>query len=223
MTKKEFLKKILSASQLVFEKKNFFRRILWVKTVDSPAFQAFLAHPENAFKASAGFFKQGHIRSVVRIEIDNQAYVVKRYRFKNAYYKWIGLFKPSQAAKAWRITHLLQFYQIPTTPPVAIIEKRWGWLRREAYFVTEFLEGKLLEHMPKTSQQKYKEQVLAQIDRMHALHITHGDLNYRNILLTDDGPVIFDLDTAKTHRFTFIKKKYIAKDYARFFKFLNRK
>jgi len=56
------------------------------------------------------------------------------------------------------------------------------------------------------------EQILQQ---MELYRITHGDLKRANIIITNHGPVLIDLDSLKVHRLGFLFGYYRRKDIAR--------
>ena len=55
------------------------------------------------------------------------------------------------------------------------------------------------------------EGILGEMDKYH---ITHGDMKHSNILVTDNGAVLTDLDSMRVHKCEYLYKIYRAKDIA---------
>jgi tRNA A-37 threonylcarbamoyl transferase component Bud32 len=62
-------------------------------------------------------------------------------------------------------------------------------------------------------------QVKNMLDKIGKYRITHGDLKHTNILITDNGPMITDLDGMKVHKWNWTYKISRAKDLQRFAKY----
>ena len=53
------------------------------------------------------------------------------------------------------------------------------------------------------------------LDKMGKYRIIHGDLKHANILITDNGPVLTDLDAMKAHKWNWAYKIRREKDIGR--------
>lgn len=95
---------------------------------------------------------------------------------------------------------------IATPKPLAYIEQLKEKLIWKSYLVSEYVEGKKLydfrqiNNTTKEQHQTINNQIKEMFDEMEKNHITHGDLKHTNILITDKGPVLTDLDGMKVHK-----------------------
>lgn len=86
-------------------------------------------------------YKTGGAASVGKVEVAGRTLVIKRYNIKG-FAHWLKRFwRPSRAWHSWREGNRLAFLGIATPKPLAVLEKRFLWLRSRAYLVTEFLPG----------------------------------------------------------------------------------
>lgn len=89
-------------------------------------------------------YKTGGAASVGRVEVAGRTLVVKRYNIKG-FAHWLKRFwRPSRAWHSWQEGNRLAFLGIATPKPLALLEKRFLWLRSRAYLVTEYLAGRTL-------------------------------------------------------------------------------
>ncbi|MFQ5772535.1 MAG: hypothetical protein ACE5HX_18505, partial [bacterium] len=58
------------------------------------------------------------------------------------------------------------------------------------------------------------QQIAELLERLGKYRISHGDLKHSNILVTDNGPMITDLDGMKVHKWIWMYKVRKAKDLA---------
>ena len=125
---------------------------------------------------------------------------------------------------SWVNAHLLQFYGIPTPEPVAVIEKRWGALRKEAYFVTKLISGETGDLYFNSDKNSLEEKqsiaglTVKLLKSIHALNISHGDLKITNIMISNLQAVIIDLDSMKQHWNQYLFNKAKKRDINRFLK-----
>jgi hypothetical protein len=106
-----------------------------------------LAAPDRAI-SSGEVFKDGGTTTVARIVVKGRALLIKRYNLKNLRHALGRLWRPSRAWHSWREAHRLQFFDIPTPRPLALIEERCGPLRRRAWLICEYCPGpNLLRHL----------------------------------------------------------------------------
>jgi len=155
----------------------------------------------------------------VRIEVDGRSYFLKRYNRGGCFYGLKNIFRPSKALRSWRATQLFLKYEIPTLPPLLCLEERYFSLLGRAYLLLPFLcdgSDNLLSMWPSLTVEEQKECVvkLAKIiSTMHMHGIVHGDLNWRNILVSraKDGFQCYLVDLDDTR----ILHKPTSKDFAR--------
>jgi len=202
-----YSRKIFRSSTQFAKTRNLTRYSIHDRQYTSPSFQKFLADPDAFLKhADALTLKNGRTSTVVNIQIDGRALVVKRYNIKNFWHGLIKMIKPSRAQTSWRLAHQLQFVGINTAKPVAFIEKRFLGLRRKSYFVMEYIEGTRADHFFNTPAHDsvtcalVAKKIIALFFNLARLRLSHGDLKITNILLnTHLDPALIDLDSMREH------------------------
>lgn len=191
-----------------------------------PEFTDFLIDPEIAFThPSARILKAGNSSTVAKIKLDHRDFVVKRYNIKSPWHRLRRCFRPSRAAKSWRLAHKLKLFGVATANPVAFIEKRFFGFRSTSYYVSEYVSS--------THVGQYVQQQLGNTDKIDdmvtrvatlfknlaKLDLTHGDLKMTNILIDQrEQPVLIDLDGAKEINDSFILRVAWRKEVNRFLK-----
>lgn len=183
---------------------NAFRRdwnhfIVYERGMESEDLQKFLQDPDSYIERGV-MLKAGNTTTVAKIFIDGKPYVLKRYNIKGLWHRIRRLFQPSRAWVCWRNAHMLETLGIATPKPLLMMEWRFGSLRREAYFLCEFIEGEdalqFLRKAPINSPAWTR--TLAQFKvlfrTMQEYGIVHRDMKATNFLITDQGLVVLDLD-----------------------------
>lgn len=167
-------------------------------------------------------YKTGGAASVGKVEVAGRKLVIKRYNIKN-FVHWLKRFwRPSRAWHSWREGNRLAFLGIATPKPLAVLEKRFLWLRSRAYLVTEFLPGPdIIERFaPYVESGEAPESELQALDqlfaRLIAERISHGDFKGHNLFWQDDRWALIDLDSMCQHRSLGSFAPAYARDRARF-------
>jgi tRNA A-37 threonylcarbamoyl transferase component Bud32 len=167
-------------------------------------------------------YKTGGAASVGKVEIAGRALVIKRYNIKN-FAHWLKRFwRPSRAWHSWREGNRLAFLGIATPKPLAVLEKRFLWLRRSAYLVTEYLPGPdIIERFaPYVENGQAPEAELQALDqlfaRLIAERISHGDFKGHNLFWQTDRWALIDLDSMCQHASVGSFAPAYARDRARF-------
>jgi len=166
--------------------------------------------------------KNGNTCYVSGITWNGREVVVKRYNHKGFIHSLRHTIKRTRARRGWLNGHRLCMLNIATPKPLAYIERRRGMLVWESYLVTEYVKGQRLYDFLRDSKtgeeerSKVTQQVRELVDELGKHRISHGDLKHTNILITDSGPVLTDLDGMKVHRFKWLFGVRQAKDIGRF-------
>jgi tRNA A-37 threonylcarbamoyl transferase component Bud32 len=169
--------------------------------------------------------KNGNTCYVSRLMLNGQDVVVKRYNHKGFIHSLRHTIKKSRARRSWLQGHRLGMLNIATPKPLAYIEQLKKKLIWKSYLVTEYVDGqKLYDFLQNSNVTKEQHSMIIQqikglLDKMGEYHITHGDLKHTNILVTDNGPVLTDLDGMKAHKLSWTYKSGRAKDLQRFMKY----
>ncbi|NOR69966.1 MAG: hypothetical protein GQ532_09790 [Methylomarinum sp.] len=221
--KRDRLAKTKRSCSLFFYQQTWDQQTICARKYRSAEMQAFLSAPDSYIKQT-NLLKDGNTCTVAIVTIDNIDMVVKRYNIKNWQHAFGRAFRCSRAVSSWVSAHLLQFYGIPTPEPVAVIEKRWGPLRKEAYFVTKLISGETgdlyfnSDNNTIDEKRSMTKSTVKLLKSIHGLNISHGDLKITNIMISDSHPVIIDLDSMKQHWNQYLFNKAKKRDIKRFLK-----
>jgi tRNA A-37 threonylcarbamoyl transferase component Bud32 len=163
--------------------------------------------------------KDGNTATVALADCEGRKLVIKRYNIKS-FGHWLSrMWRPSRGWTSWQNAHQLKVLGIKTPRPIAVVEKRFGWLRHKAFYVSEYEPA-----ADALSAYYQKDEVSAQhLDDFNDLftamvyaRISHGDLKANNILLTEKGLSLIDLDAMKFHRQQIDFEKAFERDCLRF-------
>lgn len=166
--------------------------------------------------------KNGNTCTVGLVEADDRKIVIKRYNIKNLRHGLGRLLRCTRAGMSWSNAHLLRMLDIATATPLALIERRWGPLRREGYFLAEYVEGPdIAEVFADTGLgEEYKREVALRagclLHRMYLLGLEHGDFKATNLKIVDGKPLLLDLDAMRLHRRTSWFERRHVRDLRRF-------
>lgn len=191
-----------------------------VRRDEEPGLRAVLADPDG-FIARGKLFKTGGAATVARTELDGRALLIKRYNIKNPLH-WLKRFwRPSRAWHSWVEGNRLDFLGIATPRLLAVIERRWLWLRGPAWLVTEVLDGPdIIAHWQRYLDATPPEDELQALDRLFASlireRISHGDLKGHNLFWENGRWSLIDLDAVRQHRSDAAFVRAYARDRARF-------
>lgn len=168
-------------------------------------------------------YKTGGAATVAQVQLQDRPLVVKRYNIKGAAH-WLKRFwRPSRAWHSWVEGNRLQLLGIATPQPLAVLERRWCWLRGRAYLITEYCGGQdiIARFKPHHDVSPPETELLA-LDRLFAAllreRISHGDFKGHNLFWDEDLArwSLIDLDAMQQHRSARSFAKAYARDRARF-------
>ncbi len=186
---------------------------------DSPHLRAALADIDRTMSDGL-YLKRGRTSTVSKIRVDETSLVVKRYNIKNFWHGMRRAARPTRAAVSWRNAQRLMLYGLPTPVPVALIERRFGPLRRVSYFVTAFREGEsAAAYMARVTPEQAMpaaRRIVALLRQLRRLNLSHGDLKATNLLVCDGEVLLTDLDALVQHRNASAAARAHARDLARF-------
>ncbi|NWB30964.1 lipopolysaccharide kinase InaA family protein [Pseudomonas gingeri] len=167
-------------------------------------------------------YKTGGAASVGRVDAGGRTLVVKRYNIKG-FAHWLKRFwRPSRAWHSWREGNRLAFLGIATPKPLAVLERRFCWLRSRAYLVTEYLAGPdIIERFaPYVQSGAAPEAELQALDQLFAElireRISHGDFKGHNLFWHEGRWALIDLDSMCQHHSSSGFAPAYARDRARF-------
>lgn len=141
--------------------------------------------------------KAGNSATVV---VTPDGLVVKRYNIKSLSHGLRRMLRPlPRYRRAWAFGQLLHLLEIPTTRPLALLERRFGFWRGVAYLVSERLDGPDL--FAEVAEKGLSEERLEEVTRLFLLlrraGLTHGDTKASNFLVHDGRLHLIDLDAMR--------------------------
>ncbi len=180
-----------------------------------------MEQPEAAM-GQAVFLKRGNTATVVKVPGDNPAgWILKRYNIKDFWHGLSRCFRPSRAWISWRSAHRLELLGIATPLPLAMRENRFGPLRKEAYLLTECIEGDnlqawLLRQGGSKIPDWLDREVSGLFEKLLMGRVSHGDMKATNLIVSGEKLYVIDLDGVQRHRGQRQFSKYYRKDLQRF-------
>lgn len=162
-----------------------------------------LQNPD-ALISEGHLLKNGNTATVARVDIAGQPYVLKRYNIKKPVHALIRSFIWSRAAVSWRNGLILEMLGIPTAKSYALIEERWGPMRRRSYLLSEYIEAPQAwnifenEQIEEDDKKAWAKKIGDLFLLLKHSQISHGDLKAQNILCPIEGPIFIDLDGMQT-------------------------
>ncbi|HEX5539740.1 MAG TPA: lipopolysaccharide kinase InaA family protein, partial [Methylophilaceae bacterium] len=181
-----------------------------------------LAQPDAVMAAMAARLKSGNTCTVGVAEVGGRKLVVKRYNIKNLWHGLGRALRPTRAAASWRNAHRLRMLNIATAAPVALLEKRYGPIRRQAYFVAEYLDAPdVVEffadaRVDADSKARTATAIAALFYKLYLLNIAHGDFKGNNMKIINGEPSLIDLDSMRQHRCQRLFRRRHVRDLRRF-------
>lgn len=195
-----FLKRTMRSCSDFICRQNFKQKIVFERTPAGKDAEQFLLSAMTTAQEPLAYLKQGNSSTLMKVELQQHEFVLKRYNIKS---KWHGLrraFRKSRAANTWQFGHLCQLHGIATPKPIAFAEKRLGWIRHEAYILYPYHTGVPLDkfiamHVNEEGiWQPVLQQTMALLNQLAIAKLVHHDLKASNFLVTDIGIQLLDLD-----------------------------
>ncbi len=166
-----------------------------------------LEQPDSLLQAGISVrLKSGNTCTVSLSEVAGRKIVVKRYNIKNFWHGLGRALRVTRAAASWSNAHRLMMYNIATAAPVALLEKRYGIIRRQAYLLAEYIDAPDVDvfFADTTVDFARKTQVAGSIAqlfyKLYLLRIEHGDFKATNMKIVDGQPYLIDLDSMREYR-----------------------
>ena len=193
----------MSATTEVVKQRDFFRLLYYQRRFAGPVLETVFADPDGCFAnaQSEQTLKHDRTTTLVKIGGNEKNWVAKRYNTKNAWHAVRRCFTRSRAINCWEMSFALRAAGLQTPDPVAMIEQRFGALRRRSFYFYEYLAGTPVEKIinPGASQQQLDDMCSAftgMFGKLAAARIAHGDMKFTNLLWVDNEIALLDLDAA---------------------------
>jgi tRNA A-37 threonylcarbamoyl transferase component Bud32 len=193
------------------------------RSLANPAMMRALEAPDRLLgEAQLQRLKSGNTCTVSLTEIDGRKLVVKRYNIKSLGHAFSRALRQSRAAVSWSNAYRLKMHDIATAAPAALVEKRLGFIRRQAYFLAEYVEAPDISKFfaapnvaPEAKAMAARE-VARLFWKLSLLGISHGDFKATNVKIVEGRPLLIDLDSMRQHRCRWIFGRRHRRDLRRF-------
>ena len=190
----------------LFDVRQSFRYLSAVARDEAASLTPLLADPDGIMQTGEPI-KRGNTTAVTRVHVGGRDLIVKRYNIKNTLHALSRAWRPSRAWHSWRESHRLCFLGIDTPKPRALIEERFGPLRRRAWLVTDYCAGAELSaffapYIDAAAPPPAEGAALLRfIEALHARRISHGDFKASNLLWDEARGciIVVDLDSMTQH------------------------
>lgn len=222
---KKYLKKIFRQCTEFVCEQNFWSYRVYRRTLACPELNKIIVSPDASLSfPNTKILKKGKSSTVWLTSAGSHKLVIKRYNIKGIFHALKRSARRSRAAISWKSAHILQSHGIMTAQPIAMIEKRFGLLRRHAWFISEYLEGLDASHLFRDEKLSFDEtsaevhHIVKLFEQLRDYKIFHGDMKATNIFFTNTGTVLIDLDSLKQYHSQFFFKRLHRRDVSRFIK-----
>lgn len=164
-----------------------------------------LNDPDKLLNEPAEPLKSGNTCTVSLAEVDGRKVVVKRYNIKSFWHGLSRALRPTRAAVSWANAHRLLMYGIATAAPIVLLEKRCGIIRRQAYFLAEYIDAPDAAeffadaNVDAVQKNKIAEHVAQLFHKLYLLKIAHGDFKAGNMKIVAGKPFLLDLDSMREY------------------------
>ncbi len=183
----------------------------------TPDLEVLLSEPDFFLEDPQGWIKNNVKRTVSVVQLGESTYFIKRYNFKSLFdYLTKCSFRSSKAYRSFSYAHEFNKAGLRTPKPLALFEKRIGFLWTSTYLIFEYKEGETLEaHFLKERISLEKKEAL--MKELSEYMVTfyqnkwvHRDFTFRNIWVFEDQLFFLDLDDMHSYAFNnyFFRKKF---------------
>lgn len=223
MKKKKYLKKIFRESTAFISRSSLREFFVCDRLLDGKDLRQLLDNPD-ACMEKGEIIKQGHTCTIASVKSDVGTLIIKRYNLKSYRHALRRAFTQTRASISWINAHRLQLYQISAAHPVALLERCFGPVHFQSYFVMAEVTGPTCWEFFRDAAVSMddKRNVAVEISllfRRLTLHrISHGDMKATNLIINNNQPVLLDLDAMREHMSSSSFKHAHARDVHRFFR-----
>ena len=158
---------------------------LFISNNDIP--QEILADPDKFITANRLLTGEDTC-AVAKVTTPHCTMVIKRFNSKNFWHKVTRTLRRSRAKQCWNNALRLQILHIATPEPLAIIEKRWGPLCLDAFYITRYIEGPTAEQYFDTPHPNPSMAIklIKTILLLRKKHLKHRDTKANNFIIADN-------------------------------------
>ncbi len=178
---------------------------------DTPAMRALLQAPDKALVKLV--LKDHDTTRVFVAQINGKELVVKRYNIKSFWHGLKRALQPTRAVHCLVISRLLLQNGIKTPKAIALMENRFGLVRREGFFIYEYITGQsardifIADNLSNTDVYQKACNLLKLLNTLFKHRLYQRDMNPTNFIFVGDIPYLIDLDGIRQNPFNFSKSK----------------
>jgi len=197
----KFLDKTYRSCSAFVAKHSWHRFSVYRRDAKSPELEKLVSDPDSGQRT---MLKDGNTCTVSLIETSQQKLVCKRYNIKNAWHGVLRAFRVSRASRSWRNAYRLEKFCIATPKPLALVEQRFGPIRRKAWLFMPYIDGTSAHDFfhgdGHADQWPIATSQFAELFRkMVQARLSHGDMKATNFIFNDDALFVIDLDSMRQH------------------------
>jgi len=162
--------------------------------------------------------EEGH--KIIRINLNEDIFVIKKYKVKGSWHYLRKLFSRTRAFVAWKASHWFNASGIRTINIVAVIERYNFLSTTESYLISLNQPEERLDEVDLNKQQGYliENRLSSFFKRLEWISFYHGDAKSANFFFGNNNLIVSDLDVSKRGYFQFIQKNKLSKDKKRILK-----
>ena len=136
--------------------------------------------------------------TLVRSQWGTDQFVIKCYKTQKLRYLVDRFILGRSSLRTWNNIFLLRDLDIPTLEPVLLLEERIFCARGKSFLVTREINGNTFRgHLDKNNgnlSATLLENLRKMLKQLCDARLIHGDLHINNIMITDDRPILVDLE-----------------------------
>lgn len=218
----KYIRKIFRESSAFISRKSMWEFAVYDRLFDGEDLRQLLQDPDASIEEGE-IIKRGNTCTIAAVKSDAGTLIVKRYNIKNSWHAVRRSLAQTRAAISWRNAHRLQFCRIRSAHPVALLEKSFGPVHFQSYFIMQEVTGPTFSAFfqdPSVSVSDKENAAVGMSDlfkRLSSHRISHGDMKATNFIINNNQPVLLDLDAMREHTSLSTFKKAHARDLRRFF------
>ena len=219
---RKYLDKIYRNCSEFIAEKSWRKILVRRRDADNNALRELVNAPDERLSDSQySIIKDGNTCKVSLIENSTQRFICKRYNIKNAWHALSRAFRESRASCSWRNAHRLKKLNITTPQPYALIEQRFGPIRRKAWLLMPYIDGTsgydfFRDENKRNQQHIAVSQFVSLFNKMLQAKLSHGDMKITNFIFSEDELFVIDLDSMRQHNDDADFTKAFRKDMKRF-------
>jgi len=176
----------------------------------------------DALVEQGSIIKDDKSTTVAKYKHNNQQFIIKRFNARNSGHAVKRSLRKSRARNCWDISDVFLKSGLLVAQPIAVLETRFGILKGNSYFVSNYINGdELLHWLPKqdsSMQSLVAKKIQEAFIILSEKRIAHGDMKATNLLWseTHQNIVFIDLDVAKQHKNQLLFERAHLRDKRRF-------